>query len=142
MVSLRGEVVNTQRSQLARVRGQDPFYTHYRTRQGHTSRGQVLGSVFANGGGGSLVALDVYHRAGRWSLGWSRGRISERSTYLQTGRVDERAFDVMHSLSADALISAGRLEVGWGINATANLNRYHAADAYNLNAELRIRVTP
>ena len=72
---LRGEIVNSRASHIDRVRPQVRFYEHNPFRQGHTSRGEVLGSVAVMGGSGFVLGADRYtpdgvttfelHRIGR-----------------------------------------------------------------------------
>lgn len=140
LVSLRGEVLNTQPSHLMHVRVQQQFYAHAFTRQGHTLRGQALGSAFGYGGGAAVLGVDVYRPWGRWSLAWTRGRIADRSDYWQTGVRDERDIDVVHSLSADALLFSRGVELTAGATATTELNRHFDRDAFNLNLRLGVRL--
>ena len=56
--AIRAEFMNLQVSQLIRGRSESPFYKHGRQRQGHTERGQVLGSAAGNGGNATLLAVD------------------------------------------------------------------------------------
>lgn len=148
--ALRGEVLNTQRSHLAEVRGQFLFYTHAGaarglvedgTPQGHTNQGQVLGAPFGLGGGGSVVGVDRYGRGGRVSLEWIRGRLGDRWTYDDTGAVaSPRDTDVLHALSLDGVTRRGPLDLSWGVAAVYELNRYFQSDRFNLNARLGARL--
>lgn len=72
MTVVRAELVNGELS--AAERGQRklnapiPSYTHAGTNQGLTSRGQILGSPIAYGGGGSSITWERYHGRGRTSI--------------------------------------------------------------------------
>jgi hypothetical protein len=140
LVSLRAEVLNTQRSHLVHARLQQQFYAHSFARQGHTQRGQALGSAFGFGGGASVLGVDVYRPWGRWSVAWMRGRVGDRSEYWRTGTRDDDMTDVVHSLSADALLFSGGVELTAGATASTELNRHFAGDAFNLNLRLGVRL--
>jgi hypothetical protein len=126
LLGLRGEVMNAQVSHLVQVRGQSPFYLHSDTRQGHTHRGQILGSPAVYGGAGGLLGLDYYHPGGRWSLEWSR-----------TLRADT---DVVHGLGAEAVVFRGGWELTGGLTGVYELDRYPGGDAFNLNASVQVRI--
>lgn len=140
LVSLRAEVLNTQPSHIIQVRNEPPFFRHTFTAQGHTQRGQALGSAFGYGGGASVVGVDVYRPWGRWSVAWTRGRVGDRSDYWRTGVRDDRSIDVIHSLSADALLFRYGVEVTGGATASAELNRHFDGDAFNLGVRLGVRL--
>ncbi|HEU0015472.1 MAG TPA: capsule assembly Wzi family protein [Longimicrobium sp.] len=142
LVSLRGEVMSTQPGHLAEVRGEFPFYVHARTPQGHTLRGQVLGSAYGYGGGAGTLALDVYGPRGRWGLAWTRGRVADRADYWRTGVPDARSTEVVHSLGLDGALFAGGVQLTAALTATADLNRNFAEDAYNLGLRLGVRAGP
>jgi hypothetical protein len=126
LLGLRGEVMNAQVSHLVQVRGQSPFYLHSDTRQGHTHRGQILGSPAVFGGAGGLLGMDYYHPGGRWSLEWSR-----------TLRADT---NVVHGLGAEAVVFRGGLELTGGLAGVYELDRYPGGDAFNLNASVQVRI--
>jgi hypothetical protein len=136
LAALRGEVVNTRPSHVDAVRLAAPFYVHTGARQGHTHRGQVLGSPFAYGGGGSVLGFDMYHPRGRWSVEWSRARAGGGETRAGLGG----PADVLHTLGAEVLLLRRGVDVSAAVAGTANLNRYHLRDVYNLNASLGVRV--
>ncbi|MBW3630099.1 MAG: capsule assembly Wzi family protein [Gemmatimonadetes bacterium] len=137
--TVRGEVVNADRTHLNRVRHQAYFYPHSDTRQGHTQLGQLLGSPAAYGGVGSTLGLDLYHAGGRWSVSWRRELRQEQGNYLQTRQVDRP--DVMQTLGAEALVFRGRWEIEAGLAGVYNLNRGFDRDVFNLNATLGVRAT-
>jgi hypothetical protein len=136
---LRGEVLNARISHLSRVRNQVPIYRHHATRQGHTQRGQVLGSAAAYGGDGAVVAADVYHPKGRWTVEWTRTLRQERGIAAGAQVLDPQARDVIHSLGVEALLFRNRFDITAGLRAAQNFNRNHQSDAFNLNATLGVR---
>lgn len=135
--SIRGEILNGQASHLARTRRQDPFYIHAHTRQGHTSRGQLLGSPEAYGGGASNLALDFYHPGGRVTGFWKRAVRQEQGRFLSTGVVETP--DVMQSLGAEALLFRGRWELVGGLEGVYDFNRNFDSDVANLSASFGVR---
>jgi hypothetical protein len=136
---VRAEIQNLQFSVLAQGRGWAPFYTSGSLGQGHTQRGQVLGSYAGTGGAGALVALDTYHAGGRWTVSWSRVLRRQRGGFASTGQVDLKGLDVMHMLSANALFFRGRYDIAAGVTAVYEFNRDFGRDAVNLNATLGVR---
>lgn len=135
--SLRGELLNGQASHLARTRRQDPFYIHAHTRQGHTSRGQLLGSPEAYGGAATTLAADYYHPAGRVTGFWKRAVRQEQGRFLSTGVVETP--DVMQSLGAEALLFRGRWELVGGLEGVYDFNRNFDSDVANLSASFGVR---
>jgi hypothetical protein len=139
-VVLRGELLNTQPSQLIQGRHQARFYGHSGLRQGHTHRGQVLGAPFGRGGGGGVVGVDAYGPGGRWSVEWVRGRIADDWRYWRTGTPASHLTEAVHVLNVDGVAFRGPLDFTWGAAAVYNLNRHFADDAFNLNARLGVRL--
>jgi len=133
---LRAEVVNAQISHLVRVREQSPIYVHTGLRQGHTHRGQILGSPAAYGGAGAEIAFDRYHQGGRWSVALGRELRRERSR-----RTDEPGmYDVLYRAGGTALLRYGRLDLDGGVEAVWNLNRDFDGSAFNLQTRLGVRL--
>jgi hypothetical protein len=137
LISLQIENLESSGSHLGRNRRQEPFYIHASTRQGHTQRGQVLGSPGAYGGGASMVALGYHHEAGRVSLEWNRLIRSELGEYLESGVTDKP--DVIHSLGAEALLFRGGWDITAGLNGAYNLNRNFDDDVFNFGVTLGVR---
>jgi hypothetical protein len=142
-VALRGEVLNTAIGHLHQVRTpQVPFYVHDRLRQGHTHRGQALGSAAAYGGGGSLLAADYYHPGGRLTLSWNRELRQERGNYWWDHSPDALApdaLDVIHALGIEVLTFHRGWEVLAGLTGAYNLNRNYQSDVFNFAAGLQFR---
>ena len=137
--AIRAEILNLQVSGIVRVRGQRPFYWHGGTRQGHTQRGQILGSSAGIGGARTLLALDRYHRGGRWTVHWARELRQDKGQFWLTGVREPDGFDVVQSLGAEALFFRGGLDITAGITGAYNFNRNFGSDAFNLNASVSIR---
>ena len=138
-VELRGEVLNAQPSHLSRVRSQGVFYYHTRVRQGHTHRGQLLGSPAVYGGAGSTVAVNVLDRGGRWSLAWSRELRADDAPVMWGYGSTSRGVDALHSLSGEAVRFRGPWELAAGVAGTYDHNRDFARNAFNANLSFSIR---
>jgi hypothetical protein len=139
LVSLRGEVLDAQPSNLVSVRRQTIFYRHAFELQGHTVRGQILGSPAAYGGAGSVLSLDRYTPRGRWTLDWTRTRVRG----LRDAPTDVRGsagVDVVHSLGAEAVLFRGGADLMLGARGSYELNRNGGGDAFNLGATAGVRI--
>ena len=139
MLGVRGEVLNAARSHLFRARRQEPFYVHSVTRQGHTERGQILGSPAAYDGAGSTLALDLYDPRGRVTASWTRLFRQDEVDLAQPDSVLPSPLDVTHALGVNALLFAGRFDVTAGVTGVYEFNRYEAGNAFNLNVVLGLR---
>jgi hypothetical protein len=139
LTALRGELVNAQRANINRVLPQAEWYTHSAQRQGHTNRGQALGSAAAYGGGGSVLAVDRYARWGRLSLAWERFVRGDR---IPTGEFPpDQTIDAIHSLGLDGVFFfVPGVDVSAGVRAMQNYNRDFHGDVFNLNVSLGVRV--
>lgn len=135
--AFRGEHLTGEPSHLERTRLQSPFYVHSWTRQGHTNRGQILGTPAAYGGAASTLAADYYHPGGRLTGFWKRAVRQEQGRFLQTGEIE--SLDVMQSLGAEALVFSGRWEIFGGLEGVYNFNRNFESDVANLSAALGVR---
>ena len=135
----RFELLNAQPSHLARVRLQVPFYTHFAARQGHTNRGQILGSPAAFGGAGGTVAVERYHRDGRWTVSWTRTLRQETIASINDAGQTPAELDVIHALGVDGVWFAGGLEITGGVAGAYEFARNFADDAFNLNVQLGVR---
>lgn len=141
LVSARAEWVNTQASHLETVRNQGHLYRNGSAPQGHTHRGQLLGSEAGYGGGGSVVAVDVFHPRGRWSVDWTRTRVRDNwGGTAATEQKDDAVTDVIHSLGAEALFFRGPVDARASLRGSWELNRHFGDDAFNLTASVGVRI--
>jgi hypothetical protein len=140
LVALRGELINSQITHLEQTRGQSGFYVHSAMQQGHTHRGQILGSAAAYGGGGGLLAIDRYHEGGRWTVEASRLLRSELSPRTVGGVEQPSGVDVVYGLDAEALVFLRGLDLTARVSAAHNLNRNFADDRFNLGAAVGVRM--
>jgi len=140
------EVLNARIGQIRELRGQRPLYWHGGVKQGHTNRGQILGSPAAYGGSAFMLAIDSYGSWGRWSASLLREARDEgfavcTTSACGTPTADGLTQDVMYSLGGEALWFKGRWEWTGGLTVTWNLNRNFESDRWNLRPALRSRVS-
>jgi hypothetical protein len=129
---LNAEILNGQRVHLEEVRHQGYFYVHFSVLQGHTQRGQILGSPAAYGGAGSVLGATYFSPAGIMGLRWDRELRQER---------DGAVPDALNVLTLEKLYFSG---VGdfYGSGALLhNTNRNFSGDAtgIRLSAGMRVR---
>jgi hypothetical protein len=135
-MALRAELVSGEASHLQRARRQEPFYIHARMRQGHTERGQILGTPAAYGGSASTLGLDLFHPGGRWSIDWQRTSQQRRGTFLEAGEIEEP--DVQQALGAEALVFRGRWELTGRLAGVYDFNRNFVGDVFGTSASLSV----
>ena len=118
--------------------------------QGHSERGQILGSAFGIGGFASSVTLNRYTSTGRWRLTWMRalqqdarnlvsvldGRVQRVSAYRPDG------YDMVHAIGVEAVRFRGPLTFSGGLTAMYEFNRYLGNDAANLHAWVGVSWDP
>lgn len=131
------ELMDAKINHLDAVRNQEPPYVHSRIRQGHTHRGQILGSPAAWGGEGLSIGVDRYYPAGRWSLRWERTLRQDAPD--GSGLEGGRARDVLHALTAEALLFRGPWELLADLTGVWNLNRDFGDDRGNLRLGVSAR---
>jgi len=152
LMALRGEVVSSERHHSERRdqfpgEGIDPRplprYAHGQVRQGHTHRGQLLGSPTAYGGSGWTLGVDRYHRKGRWSLDLQRAL---RLDWLpaREGTTGANRAEVGYTLKLEGVRHWGGVE--WGAAAVPswhlNRNLVRGNDLFNMRMELWGRAFP
>jgi hypothetical protein len=135
---VRAEVLSSAASHLQRNRRQEPFYVHASTRQGHTQRGQTLGSTAVYGGGGSIVEGSLYHPEGRLTVSWRRTVRKELGHYLETGVIDQP--DVIQALGAEAVVFRNGWDLTAGLTGAYEFNRDFDEDVTNLSVVVGARV--
>ena len=135
-VALRAELASGEASHLQRARRQEPFYIHSRMRQGHTERGQILGTPALYGGSASTLAVDLFHAGGRWSIDWQRTSRERSGTFLQAGEIEE--LEVQQALGAEALVFRGRWELTGRVAGVYDFNRNFGEDVFGTSASLSV----
>jgi len=138
LVAMRIEIQNLQLSSIAQGRPWAPFYTNVYLRQGHTQRGQVLGSEAGVGGVGSVIAVDSYSPSGRWTWSWTR-ILREQRGDPSGASPDPDGVDMQHALAVERVLNRGRYELLASVAGVYELNRNFTYDAFNLNAIVGVR---
>ena len=133
----RGEILNSRISHLYQAAMQGVWYVHTVFVQGHTERGQVLGSAGAYGGGASELALDRYSPGGRWTVRW--GRLMRAEDLRNYSVPASSSPDVVHTLGFERLIFFRQADVTAGATGVWDLNRNWQRDAFDLNLTLAMR---
>lgn len=139
---LSGEVAVSEASHLSYVRWQGVFYSHAFVRQGHTERGQLLGSPAIYGGGGSVLAADYFSPGGRWSVSWRRSMRQDRTRDWSYGEVIKGGDDTYHVLRGEVLRLHGRWALTAGVAGVYNRHRYQESNVFNLNTTLQASFSP
>ena len=143
LTAFRAEMINYEMPTLGRNRTEGGIYIHGVLRQGHTNRGQLLGSDTGVGsGGGSLFAWDRYDRRGATSIGWTRTIREQNGSFFITGVTDPRANDVQNALTFTRLRYLGKGELTTGVTLVREFNRDFSANAWNMNLLVGFRLRP
>jgi hypothetical protein len=144
LLALRGELLNAQVSHVARTRDQNASYQHWSVRQGHTHRGQLLGSAWGYGGAAAVLAADYFHSRGRWTVEWSRlmraERIERETIEWRIGSRDPNSLDLIHTTGVEALLFVGRFDLMGALRGVYNTNRNFSSNVFNVNASIGFRV--
>jgi hypothetical protein len=136
-------MINYELPTLGRNRGEGLIYVHGILLQGHTDRGQVLGSDTGVGsGGGSLIAWDRYSKRGATSISWTRTIREQNGTFYYSGITDPRANDVQNALTFVRMRYLGTAEFTTGVTMVREFNRDFRADAWNMNLLFGFRLRP
>ncbi len=115
-----------------------PPYTHSRTRQGLTNRGQLLGSFAAYGGAGASASWERISEQGRRSITLDRTLLLDWLPALgPTGGVPEG--EVTYRLRVEELRFRGDAEWAIAVAPQYTLNRNLERGADVLGLELRLR---
>jgi hypothetical protein len=138
LMVVRGELLNSRISHLQQADPQTPWYVHGAILQGHTQRGQVLGSAAGYGGGGSSVAVDRYTPDGRTTVRWDR--LTQATRRNNFGLPVGDSADVVHALSIERLRTVHRIDLTASATIAREFNRHFANDATNLSVSLSVRV--
>jgi hypothetical protein len=141
LTAFRAEMINYELPTLARNRGEGGIYVHGSLRQGHTNRGQLLGSDAGVGsGGGALIAWDKYDKRGAISINWTRTIREQNGSFYISGVTDPRANDVQNALTFSRARYLGKGELTTGVTMVREFNRDLQADAWNVNLVVGFRL--
>lgn len=141
---IRGEIVNHLAPPLSRDRpGQGRIYLHHVLRQGHTNRGQLLGSSAGTGtAAASVLAWDRYSPAGRTTLTWRRIVRAHHGDFDVTGQNQWDPADVIQALGVERSRGSARLRYTIGFDLVGNMSRNFTADVVNLNGRVGLEWFP
>ena len=132
LFALRGEILSSAASHLARARQPEPPYVHTPITQGHTQLGQVLGAPGGYGGGAGMVAVEWVTTTGRRTITWRR--VLAEPVMLPAPR------NVVHAVTFDWLLFRPRIDLSPEATLAYGLNRVAVGDALNLRAALTGRM--
>jgi hypothetical protein len=141
LTAFRAEMINYELPTLARNRGEGGIYIHSVLLQGHTNRGQPLGSDTGVGsGGGSVIAWDRYDARGSTSIGWTRTIREQNGSFYSTGVSNPRATDVQNALTLARVRYLRNAELTTGATLVREFNRDFQRDAWNMNLLVGVRL--
>jgi hypothetical protein len=140
LMAFRAEMINFESPTLGRNRDEGGIYAHSFLRQGHTNRGQLLGSDGSVGtGGASLIAWDRYDKRGSTSIGWTRTIREQAGRFYITGSTDAHANDVQNAVMFIRVRNLGISEFTVGLTMVREFNRDLRGDAWNTNLFVGLR---
>lgn len=152
---VKGELVNYQLPTLARLRIEDAVYLHSPLRQGHTNRGQLLGtSAGVAAGAASTLSWTRYSPIGRTGVTLRRIVRDQAGNYLNSilrfanynplppGFVvpPNRTTDVIVAVGAERMQFTKYGDFGARLEVMENYNRNFTSDVANLNLQIMARV--
>ncbi len=152
-LTLRGEVVGSEVHHSERFdrfrrpgwtpRPWPPYIHGARLPQGHTHRGQLLGSPAAYGGSAWTLGMDLFHPDGRWSIDLSRTLVTDW-LWIHQGTTGPGIADVIYALQLEMVRFARGFEWFASVTPSINLNRNveEGNDVFNLNVGLGLRGIP
>ena len=151
----KGELVNYQVPTLGRIRIENAVYLHSPLRQGHTNRGQLLGSnAGVAAGAASTISWKRYTGSGRTGVSFKRiirdqlGNYRDQLLTLGEAETIPGEEDIPASKRTDVIVSLGfeRMQftrygdVGARLEVMQNYNRNYAENVPNLNLQLLARL--
>ena len=136
LLGLRLETMNARASHLDRIRGQARLYQHAQLRQGHTQRGQLLGSAAGLGGLATTLGADLYRPDGRWTMELARRARAARQGFGDLGEgAWYKEWDVEYIARAERVRFGRTGDLVLGVAAVANLNQNFVHDRYGLRVD-------
>jgi hypothetical protein len=132
LLVLRGELMNSQVTDLNRVRAQTPPYTHSPILQGHTQLGQVLGAPSGYGGDGATIAADLYSPFSRLTVSWRRAM-------REPPPAPTAPHDVLQALSVDGLFFRRSVDLAPTATLVYNGSRNGGGGVFNVRFGLAAR---
>lgn len=125
----RLEIVNARPSRIQALgRGQALLYAHSRLVQGHTQRGQLLGTPLAEQSGGAEFAVDRWTRRGRMGVAIVERQLPDDTGLGMAPGAERSQWD----FGADVTLFVGRADVRLQTGYVHDFNRLPGKDAGNL----------
>lgn len=152
---LKAEIVNYQVPTIGRLRIENAVYLHSPLRQGHTNRGQLLGtSAGVAAAAASNFSWKRYNPSGRTGVNLRRivrDQIGDyRELLLRFGNTppipgeenipDDRKTDVLVALGAERMQFMRYGEYGAKLEVMQNYNRNYSDNVANLNLQVMMRL--
>lgn len=152
---VKGELVNYQLPTIARLRIENAVYLHSPLRQGHTNRGQLLGtSAGVAAAAASTLSWTRYSPVGRTGVTLRRIVRDQAGDYLNSilrfGNYNplppgfvvppDRTTDVIVALGVERMQFTKYGDFGARLEAMENYNRNFSSDVANLNLQIMARV--
>jgi hypothetical protein len=138
---LKTELTNYQLPSIARVRVQGLIYVHGVLRQGHTNRGQLLGSSAGVGAAAaSTISWTRYSPRGRTSFLFRRIVQDQANVFAANGTVTPALSDVIVSAGAERMRFGRRVDFGAKAEVMEDFNRRLSKNTPNLNLQVTARL--
>jgi hypothetical protein len=124
-------------------RGYNPEQ-HSGIRQGHTHRGQSLGSPGVHGGMGHIVGVDRFFAGGAWTVEWEQRLVRDRNTVVgDLMPAPDVRMEVQHATGLSYTHFGSRVDLSGGARLVLHVHRHLSARTepnLNLHAGLRVRL--
>ncbi len=125
--SVRLEAASGRVSAIQSIRPQATFYEHTPIRQGHTHRGQLLGTPLVDRSGGSELALDRWDSRGRLGIVLFQRQMPRDYTVGMARSTARTQWDVR----VGGVRFIGRSEISLQVGHVWDVNRYPGRSAGN-----------
>jgi hypothetical protein len=130
---LYGEMIHLGESAPSRAgRGFFSYYTHSTVTQGHTQRGQLLGSAIGPGSDAQLIGFDMFDATGRSGARIERVRYDDDTYYRRFAR---RWGETRHDAEINVAVSRTHLIGAFEVEAGIQFSRRYGRDFIPLDGE-------
>jgi hypothetical protein len=138
IIAVRAEAFDYHLPVLAVYRTHLGTYHHNYLRQGHTHRGQLLGTGIGVGGGsGGVLAFETYSPTGRFRVVASRLVLQDPVAPTPPAELRTRnVLDVQHVLGVERSLYLGTVTVTGAVTGVYEMNRHLRRDTGNLAVSL------
>jgi hypothetical protein len=138
---LKTELMNYQLPGIARVRSEGRIYLHGVLRQGHTNRGQLLGtSAGVGAAAASVISWTRYSPTGKTAYTLRRIVQDDNGVFNATGIENPRSSDVIVAAGMEKMRFGRRMDLGAKVEMMQDYNRNFSKDVPNLNLQITARV--